>query len=383
LKKNALLANALLVCGSLVASLLLAELAARIVLNPSDYLSVEMIRDARLGAVPSPTTRATGFDDWGFRNPAVPDTADIVAIGDSHTFGNTATMEDSWPHVLGRLSGQRVYTLGMGGYGPNQYFHLFETRALTLKPRAIVVGLYMGDDFENAFLITYGLDHWSRLRALPADKVDFDIWAREPAPSWHKRVRIWLSRNSVVYQLVFHGPILGRLQGETQIRNAELVSPEATSISIPEKNILEAFRPKGVARNLDQGNEHIREGMRITFALLGEMNERSRAAGIRFIVAVIPTKETVFAEHLEARTELHLGPTIRELIANERTARDRTFAALRAAGIEYVDTLPALRAALQDELYARTASDMHPNRNGYRVIAEAIKAAGFKDKASR
>ena len=29
-------------------------------------------------------------------------------------------MDDSWPYVLGRLTGRQVYNMGFGGYGPNQ-----------------------------------------------------------------------------------------------------------------------------------------------------------------------------------------------------------------------------------------------------------------------
>jgi hypothetical protein len=43
-----------------------------------------------------------------------------VGSGDSHTFGNTATMNDSWPSVVARVTGREVYNLGLGGYGPNQ-----------------------------------------------------------------------------------------------------------------------------------------------------------------------------------------------------------------------------------------------------------------------
>ncbi len=128
MKIRRIVANVALIAVSGVAGLILGEVAARIVLNPSDYLSVEMDRDEVLGAVPSPNTSAGGFDAWGFRNPNVPESAEIVAIGDSHTYGNTATMDDSWPYVLARLSGRKVYNMGLGGYGPNQYFHLFSDK---------------------------------------------------------------------------------------------------------------------------------------------------------------------------------------------------------------------------------------------------------------
>src|SRR5580700_1175979 len=145
-----LIANLALLAVSAGIGLLLCEFVSRLILNPADYLSVELVQNDILGAV-LPSSAAKGFDKWGFRNREVPITSDIVAIGDSHTYGNTATMEESWPKVLERLTGRHVYNMGMGGYGPNQYFYLLKDRALRLKPRAIICGLYMGDDFENAF----------------------------------------------------------------------------------------------------------------------------------------------------------------------------------------------------------------------------------------
>jgi hypothetical protein len=355
------------------ASLILAEAGCRLFLNAQDYLSVEMIIDPVLGAVPK--VDSGRFDAWGFRNPQVPERAEIVAIGDSHTYGNTATMNDSWPYVLSRLTGKSVYNMGLGGYGPNQYLHLLKTRALGLRPRIVLCGLYMGDDFENAFLITYGLSHWSYLRELPARDVDFNIWKNEmPALSWHKKIRVWLSRHSVAYQLVFHGPLMGHIQGEYQIRNAARLYGSATTLSVPEKGILEAFLPRGMLARLDQGQPAVREGMRITFALLNEMNSICRRHNIQFEVVVIPTKEMVFSEYLERDSGLPLHDVIVKLLANERIARGKMFQFLDSSGIAYHDTLPGLRSALGKQLYARTAADMHPSGNGYRVIAESIKS---------
>lgn len=219
MKLRRLLTNVSVIGVSIAIGLLLCEFASRVFLNPADYLSVEMVPDKVLGAA-LPNTHATGFDEWGFRNRSVPGTADIVAIGDSHTYGNTATMDDSWPYALGRMIGRSVYNMGLGGYGPNQYFQLLKTKALSLKPQIVICGLYMGDDFENAFSITYGLEHWAYLREIPAENVNFNIWEAPSTANWHKNVRVWLSRHSVIYQLVFHGSLVGRLQGEIQIKVA-------------------------------------------------------------------------------------------------------------------------------------------------------------------
>jgi hypothetical protein len=330
-----------------------------------------MVKDDVLGAVPSSHTRAGGLDVWGFRNDEVPDTADIVVIGDSQTYGSASAMNDSWPYALGRLTGQRVYNMALGGYGPNQYLHLLKTKALRLKPRMIIVGLSMGDDFENAFLITYGLDHWAYLRALPAAKVDFDIWEAPAAPAWHKKARIWLSRHSVMYQIVVHGPVLGWLYGEIEIRNALRLFESASLLSVPEKNILEAFLPKEFLRRNDQQSPSIREGMRITLELMAEMRDICRQNRVEFLVTVIPTKEMVFAGYFERDPNLALGDVLRRLVANERIGRETMFRFFTESKVPYADALPALQRAAEHRIFTRLGGDMHPNKDGYRVIAEA------------
>ncbi len=355
--------------------LLLCEFVSRLFLNSSDFVKLEVVKDDVLGAVPSPSALA-GFDRWGFRNRKVPETVDIVAVGDSHTYGNTAKMDESWPYVLGRLTGRQVYNMGLGGYGPNQYFQLSNSKALSLKPGMIIWGLYLGDDFENAFSITYGLDHWAYLRQLPPQKVDPDIWETPPSHGWDNNLRVWLSRHSVLYELVFHTGLGGRLKGEVQIKNAAQLYPGiATSLIVPEKNISEAFRPKGILSRLNQENPSIREGMRITFELLKQMNEICQQNHAQFLVVVIPTKEMVFSDYLEHNSKLPLSDVFDKLAANERLARAQTFKFMTDADISYVDVLPALKRSAEQGLYASSAGDMHPNKNGYRVIAEAVSEA--------
>jgi hypothetical protein len=379
MKIGKILANLALFVTTTAIALLMGEFVARRFLNPSDYLGVEMVHDDVLGAVPSATAKA-GFDAWGFRNREVPKTADIVAVGDSHTFGNTAKMDESWPYVLGHLTGRNVYNMGMGGYGPNQYFNLSNSKALSLKPNVIVWGLYMGDDFQNAYAITYGLKYWANLRRLPDRDVDADTWdPPAPKPNWQRKIRVWLSGHSVIYQIVFHASAGGRIQGETQIRNAAQLYPgAATSVIVPEKNILEAFRPQSMLSRLDQDNPEILEGMRITFELMREMNETCQQQHIRFVVVVIPIKEEVFSDYLEHNPKLPLSEVIDKLLPNDRLARQKTFTFLDELHIPYVDPLPALRNSLGNELYARSATDMHPGKNGYHVIGEAVSEMSKK-----
>lgn len=370
-KRYALGGMALCVSGAL--AILLCEILSRILLNPADFLSPQTVQDDVLGIAIAP--QSSGFDTWGFRNSKVPDRADVVAIGDSHTYGNTAKMDDAWPAVVAKATKRQVYNLGLGGYGPNQYYQLLMTKGLSLHPRWVVCGLYMGDDFENAFMITYGLEHWSSLRVGQWTNVNYDIWGTTAAPVWGADVRNWLSTHSMVYRLTVHSPLFAVVKEAIRFDQVSTqTDSQTTALIIDEHNLREAFRPIGMAERLDKTTAPVQEGMRITFHLLKEMNQACIKAGCRFLTVIIPTKETVFAEQIAKHPQLHLWDALERVIANEQSVKADLLEFLSREDISYVDALPALRRSITNKLYAQTTRDMHPGTNGYRVIGEAVVA---------
>jgi hypothetical protein len=233
----------------------------------------------------------------------------------------------------------------------------------------------MGDDFENAFLMTYGKPHWAFLRNGSAAAVDANIWQTSETGSWHQGLRFWLASHSILYQLVVHGPVLGQLKGAFQIARASGNQDSTTTTLVDRQaGIQEAFRPLAIRARVDQQSAAVREGMRITFALLADMDRTCRAQGCQLVVVVIPTKETVFADRLLGAPGLPLREVVGDLVANEAKATAALRAFLQSAGIPYVEPLPELRRNVQQQLYARSDRDMHPSRNGYRVIGETVAA---------
>ena len=102
------LGTLLLVVVSSALAVLLAEGVLRLALNPADFLYATLIDDPVLGHRIEPLT--TGHDALGFRNRETPAQANVVAIGDSFTYGVSAPRDGSWPHpraipAARRLSG--------------------------------------------------------------------------------------------------------------------------------------------------------------------------------------------------------------------------------------------------------------------------------------
>jgi len=192
--------NFLLLFISIFLSILVVEGITRIVFDPIDYLKPRTIDDNILGLRIRPNTGA--HDSWGFRNKFIPITTDIVAIGDSHTYGITATSYNSWPSVLKRLTGKNTYNLSLGGYGPVEYFYLLQNKALTLKPSLIITGLYFGNDILNAYISVYENSYWSNLRNPKFIPDQIVSQSKPDRDDFFYKLKEWLPGNSVLYRII-------------------------------------------------------------------------------------------------------------------------------------------------------------------------------------
>ena len=47
--------------------------------------------------------------------------------------------------ILAKLSGESVYNMSLGGYGPIQYLYLLQNLAVKLRPKTVIVGFYFAE----------------------------------------------------------------------------------------------------------------------------------------------------------------------------------------------------------------------------------------------
>jgi lysophospholipase L1-like esterase len=129
---------------------------------------------------------------------------------------------------------------------------------------------------------------------------------------------------------------------------------------------------------LDRTDPRVAEGERISWLAYESLAERSRRAGIRFYVAVIPTKETAFRARAEAAYDHE--PYLRDMWDAEADVRSRALAFFDQHGVEVIDTTPALQAAIASgvQAYLET-NEGHPIKAGYEAIATAIAERLHKD----
>jgi GDSL-like lipase/acylhydrolase family protein len=112
-------------------------LGARTVHNANEQS--RFMHDALVGYVPRPD---------GFRPteeaPGVP----ILAVGDSYTYGEEVSDNESWPAHLQELADHRVLNAGVSGYGFDQAVLRAEQLSAARRPSAIVVE-FIADDIRR------------------------------------------------------------------------------------------------------------------------------------------------------------------------------------------------------------------------------------------
>lgn len=351
---------------SIVVSLLTAEGISGIVFDPIDFLKPRRVPDDVLRYRIEPGTGA--HDELGFRNKSVPDMAEVVAIGDSHTYGISARASESWPGTLGSMTGKTVYNVSLGGYGPAEYLYHMETEALSLRPKIIIAGFYLGNDIKDSFTAVYNIGNWKDMR-----KPEFESFPEtgesEDEEDSSYGLGDWLAGNSVLYRLVSSSFIGDDLRQARRIRRGQQI----VMLEDEKSGISTGFTPDRRLSGFDLGRADIREGLRLSLEFFGRMNELARKNDIEFIVVIIPTKESVFAEYIEWNKALPASDKIDYLIENERQADKAVKSYFDEHGIRYVDALgPLSRSAGAEQIYPNNFAG-HENKNGYRIIAETIK----------
>lgn len=135
------------------------------------------------------------------------------------------------------------------------------------------------------------------------------------------------------------------------------------------------FTPSYRLLALDRSEPRIEEGLQLSERLYLEMDKRARAAGLRTLLVLLPTKESAYAEAV-ATGGVRPSGDYRRLVRAEADVRKELVRFCRSFDLTLLDVRPALSAALRggSALYPVT-TDGHPNAAGYDAIAAAVAEA--------
>ena len=333
-----LAAVALLVCGSMTAA------AIAWLRQPGYIRNGNYQRDPVTGHARSPNWSKTY--DWpehprgkiefrtnnlGLREdsdtavPKPPGVRRILVTGDSHTEGSVYNSE-SWANRLEALLEEQappgvryeVLNAASGHFAAQHYLAVFE-KFERLHPDAFVIGLYTGNDFLEAIAFA------ERQGELETPK----------RPEGYEAIERFKERDGSLYQAI------GQAVNQIHFFHA-FPALEQTALELTER----AFR---------------------------EIQDRARAAGVEFVVVLLPTKLDVEWETDAERNEAMkagLGLGAADLAVN----RDLALALehwLDAEGIPWVDVIDAMQAGTTEYYWMQ---DYHLNVAGHELVARELLA---------
>jgi hypothetical protein len=392
-RRKTLFALVLLMATLLVGELLLT--VARRVSSRVEYVlrpkATRMLYpDPVLGYRTSP--HYPGHDRLGYRNERTPETSEIVAVGDSLTYGYSADAEHTWPRWLESLSQRSVYNAGVPSYGPVHYEVIAE-ESLALQPRTVILGLYLGNDILGAYDSVY-VSALFRERASTDPRVLEEIrrvqaagslrdlavarGIEESPPDQPRGIRSWLRSRSSLYALgraltldLFLEPPPPAWQRGDPFEESSALT-DYIGMAEPRRFRSVFWNPLATGLKMELDEPRIREGWRITKDALLRVHRKLSEEEVCFVVVVLHTKPFIYSRALPDFVE-EMPPGFAHLQEVEQRLTEEVLTFLDANGITAVDTTDALVDSFERGVSPFPESnDDHPDKDGYEAIARAI-----------
>ena len=299
---------------------------------------------------------ANHTDGYGFRNAwPWPEKAEIVAVGDSLTFGYGVEDDQTWPALLAKkLPHNRLINLGLIGGGPQQYLRVYETFGARLHPKLLLVGFFTRNDFLNA----QEFDRWLKSGA----GTNYLVWRDFGKPQstslsleqpigdlvssllWRGRL---LASRSRLYNLLFYA--LRHLKRRTHSETRTFQAPDGTRIK------LESGDLTGATKEARPGHRMFSSAI----AALQRLHSIARANDTNVLVVLQPSSEEVYLPLL-AEPAPDPGRPLRVKLGE--------------LGIPFLDLLQGFRSRAEKGEVLFFEVDGHPNRRGYALTAELVLA---------
>jgi hypothetical protein len=273
-------------------------------------------------------------DSRGFRNlEPWPDTAEVVAVGDSWVFGYGVEDDEAWGRLLSReLGDNRFVNLGLVGASPQQYWRVYERFGEKLRPKVLLYGLFPANDLEDARI--------------------FNSWVRQGSPGNYRIWRAGGGASPAGSNLVGWSYLLTTLR-EIWKNRSSAVSGTTVEWKDGGKLRLASGLYDRVALQATPGHPDFER----IFRLLDRVQRITSAKGVKLVVLLFPTKEGVYLPLLGQKAARAVPAFIPEL---------------QRRGIAYLDVSVPLQASAREGRTLYFELDGHANAAGNRVIAEAV-----------
>jgi hypothetical protein len=352
--------------GAVICALLMAEIGLRVFTQfPVSYRS-NRIADPDFGYRLSP--RLADVDENGFRNSSSADSFDVLAVGDSNTFGVNVSSEHAWPAELASETGLKVYNTGVGSYGIATYHAILSKLLASDKSSRAIVALFPANDFQVEFSfcdIDFESPFWKDQRR----RLRLNLMSLKPLcngednvnKGWYKWIKANFAITSAIDILIFNP-----------------LKAAKRSIAIPGglPNIV-MNRTNPTSEELQGEKELLRESAKM-------LADWATTFEGRIAIVIIPSKEHVFYEIMRDRNVLSSAPTYLVTAVGREIANEE-FAIAEATRnlIPIVSALPELKDLVSHSADAYPTYDGHPYEAGYVAFSQAAQRALAKLKVKQ
>jgi lysophospholipase L1-like esterase len=341
------LVRLLLLSFSLLASLLFAELAVRLV-RPQAVMTV-----SRGLYQPDPPRRyrlAPGFrgsianevefdtpvstNSLGLRGPEVGPKRRlrILALGDSFTFGVGARQEETWPARLAEILGAEVLNAGAPGFGVPDAVAWYERYGSELDPDVVVLAVFLANDLQDAS---------------PDQPKVAVVDGALVVPGETGGLRRWLYYHSHLFRLFKSSVLEGGLRTRLGLREPWAVRELRSELSM--------YSPT-LAEELQRGAEITEQAVR-------------RLEGKKVLAVLIPSLPQVDPAKWQAvLAQLGLDPAQHDPLRPNRLFRG----IFERHGVPVLDLTDTFRKAGKRIYYP---IDQHLTPEGYELMARAVGEA--------
>lgn len=295
-------------------------------------------------------------DKMGFRNARIPRGPALAVVGDSQVYGSRLARDEAWPQLAGIMAKADVYNCAVPGWGGLQYA-LVMNEVLRLRPKAVLVCPYMGNDIYESFVHARSSDA-PLARTLLGDA---DLNPPLPDSTIHAGTEAALRRAAAENPGLDPAQLLA-LCSERGVPNFHYARLEKAEFYLTEHS-------RTPFEDLDQ--PAVATGFNVLRQALAHARDAALAAGTAFGVMPIPTREyLVWLRRDEATLQNpealdHHGHTEQRLLdALSDFCRDRN--------INHFELAPTLARYVGQGAYFQHSLDGHPSPKGARIIANAI-----------
>lgn len=272
----------------------------------------------------------------GLRDEPLDGAADIVAIGDSFTFGYGVEQEQGWPARLQAISSQRVANLGFAGRSSYVYPATIRRHAVPLNARVWIWAFFINDLLESAgaqdFIESGQQDFKSTVfppQPFPRNTQVWNILAPRFNPEYS-----WQASSTQGFATYHRGPLYIHLTGYGWERT-------------------------------DPANPDVERGWELTEAALAEGQRLAAEHNVSLVLVNIPTREHVYWPLIQ--DEMTGFDVARLDAATERLSR-----VAAAHDIPFLDLLPGIQVVALQEQMLYFPSDGHWNSEGQDLAAWLI-----------